>query len=203
MLREAEPPPTQPVETDQSARFSRTQVRRILNVTERVLRNWERLQLVPEKDEYHFSDLLLLKTIVRLRAERIPTQRIKRSLLALRERLKDSPDLFSEVRVFSQGHRVRVQVGKQHMEPISGQLLFDFHENEISKLLQLPEAPRNAERAAELLRRRMEADVWFERGLELEQRGAPIEQIIEAYRKASELDPNAAGALVKATASTP
>jgi tetratricopeptide (TPR) repeat protein len=165
-------------------------------VTERVLRTWERLQLVPTQDEYRFSDLLLLKTIARLRGESVPTQRIRRSLLALRERLKDTPALFSDVRVSSQGHRIRVQIGKQHMDPISGQLLFDFDENEINKLLHLPQSPRNSEKTAELLRQRMEADSWFERGLELEQRGAPIEQIIEAYRKASELDPSAAGALV-------
>jgi tetratricopeptide (TPR) repeat protein len=181
---------------DQPATFSRRQVRRILNVSERVLKSWERLQLVSEQAEYRFSDLLLLKTITRLRDERVPTQRIRRSLLALRDRLKDGSAAFSDVKVSSQGHRIRVQIGKQHMDPISGQLLFDFHENEISKLLQLPGASRNAEKTAELLRRRMEADRWFERGLTLEQRGAPIEQIIEAYQKASDLDPKAAGALV-------
>ncbi len=42
----------------------------------------------------------------------------------------------------------------------------------------------------------MEADQWFDRGLELEQTGAPYEQIIEAYQKAAELDPQSAGALV-------
>lgn len=196
MLREAEPLPTQPAEMDQPTAFSRRQVRRILNISERVLKSWERMELVPEQTEYRFSDLLLLKTIARLRGDQVPTLRIRRSLTALRERLKDFPALFSDVKVSSQGHRIRVQIGKQHMEPISGQLLFDFHESEISKLLQLPESSRNGEKTAELLRRRMEADSWFERGLELEQRGAPIDQIIEAYRKACDLDPKAAGALV-------
>jgi tetratricopeptide (TPR) repeat protein len=161
-----------------------------------LLRTWERQQLIPERNEYRFLDLLLLKTIIRLREEKIPAQRIRRSLLALRERLKDNPELVSEVRVSSHGHRVRVQMGKQHMDPISGQLLFDFDENEISKLLHLPRAARDSQKTAELLRRKMEADSWFERGLELEQRGAPIEEIIEAYEQAAELDPTAAGALV-------
>lgn len=196
MLREAEPPPTQHAEMDQPATFSRRQVRRILNVSERVLKSWEKLQLIPEQAEYRFSDLLLLKTLARLRGDSVPPQQIRRSLFALRERLKDTPTLFSDVKVSSQGHRIRVQIGKQHMEPVSGQLLFDFHEDEITKLLHLPQTTRNAERTAELLRRRMEADSWFERGLELEHRGAPIEQIIDAYRKASDLDPSAAGALV-------
>lgn len=126
----------------------------------------------------------------------MPPQRIRRSLLALREHLKDTPDLYSDVRVFSQGQRVRVQIGKQQMEPISGQFLLDFSESEISKLLHLPKSGRDTEKAADLLRRKMESENWFERGLELEQRGAPIEQIVDAYQKAAALDPHAAGALV-------
>jgi tetratricopeptide (TPR) repeat protein len=196
VLREAQIPPTQPAEKSLSAAFSRQQVRRLLNITERMLRGWERQQLVPEQQEYGFSDLLLLKTISRLRSERVPVQRIRRSLAALRERLKGSSDLLSTVRVSAQGQHIRVQVGKQHMEPISGQLLFDFRENDLSKLLHLPRPRRNLERTAELLRRKLEADSWFERGLQLEQQGAPIERVIEAYQKASELDPHAAGALV-------
>jgi tetratricopeptide (TPR) repeat protein len=193
---EAASPPAQPAEKNQCAAYSREQVRRLLKIPERLLRSWERQQLVPERNEYKFSDLLLLKSIARLREGRIPAQRIRRSLLALRERLKDAPDLFSEVRVSAHGHRVRVQVGKQHMDPISGQFLFDFDASEISKLLHLPGAGRGAEKTAELLKRRMEADIWFERGLELEQQDAPIEQVIAAYERAAELDPTAAGARV-------
>ncbi len=196
MLRDASPPPTQPAERDHAALFSRQQVLRLLSINERQLRNWERHQLIPSQTDYRFSDLLTLKTIARLREEKVPLQRIRRSLAALRERLKDTPSLFSEVRVFSQGHRVRVQIGKQQMEPISGQLLFDFSQSELNKLLHLPDAARNADKTAELLRKKMEADHWFEKGLELEQCGAPIEQVIEAYQKAAELDPHAAGALV-------
>ena len=176
--------------------FSRLQVLRLLNINERQLRNWERYQLIPFQSDYRFSDLLTLKTIARLRGEKVPLERIRRSLAALRDRLKDTPDLFSEVRVFSQGNRVRVQIGKQQMEPISGQLLFDFQQSELNKLLHLPAASRNAEKAADLLRKKLQADHWFERGLELEQQAAPIEQIIEAYQKAAILDPHAAGAFV-------
>jgi tetratricopeptide (TPR) repeat protein len=195
VLREAEPP-TQPAETDQSTQFNRQQVRRLLHITERVLRTWERQQLVPERQEYRFSDLLLLKTIVRLRSEKIPTTRIRRALIALKDRLKGAADPLSEVRVFAHGQHVRVQMGRVQMEAVSGQLLFDFDEQEITKLLQLPNSARSSHQTAELLRRKMEADGWFERGLELEQRGAPIDQIVAAYQKAADLDPKAAGALV-------
>jgi tetratricopeptide (TPR) repeat protein len=49
---------------------------------------------------------------------------------------------------------------------------------------------------AETLRKKIEADRWFEHGLELEQTGAPYQEIIDAYEKAAALDPHSAGALV-------
>jgi tetratricopeptide (TPR) repeat protein len=44
--------------------------------------------------------------------------------------------------------------------------------------------------------RRVEAERWFERGLELEQSGAPLDDVIKAYQQALAIDPNSAGALV-------
>jgi len=41
-----------------------------------------------------------------------------------------------------------------------------------------------------------QAELWFQRGLELEESGAPPIQALEAYKKAVELNTNAAGALV-------
>jgi tetratricopeptide (TPR) repeat protein len=104
--------------------------------------------------------------------------------------------LAEDVQVYKDGRRVRIKIGKQKMEPASGQLLFDFAEGEINKLLQLPASQKSGGAIAEKLRNKIEADHWFERGLELEQTGAPYEQIIEAYEKAAELDPHSAGALV-------
>jgi tetratricopeptide (TPR) repeat protein len=75
--------------------------------------------------------------------------------------------------------------------------VFDFAEEEISKLLELPpQARKNGEEITDKLRNKIEADYWFERGLELEQTGAPNEQVIEAYQKAAELDPRSAAAVV-------
>ena len=78
---------------------------------------------------------------------------------------------------------MRIQIGRQKLEAGSGQLLFDFAEEEISKLLQLPGAQQNATKMAAKLRNKLEADRWFEHALELEQQGAEYDQIIEAYRK--------------------
>jgi tetratricopeptide (TPR) repeat protein len=46
------------------------------------------------------------------------------------------------------------------------------------------------------MKSRREAEHWFEKGLDLEQTGAPSEEVIAAYQKAAEIDPTSAGALV-------
>ncbi len=166
----------------------------MLRIEGRQLRSWERQQLIPQLSHYRFADLLALKTVVRLRTENTHPHVIKQTLRALNERLKKEPHLSGEVRVYKDGRRVRVQLGKQKMEPLSGQLLFDFAEDEINKLLQLPGSQKNG--LAERLKNKIEADHWFERGLELEQVGAPYEEIIQAYQKAAELDPDSPGTFV-------
>jgi tetratricopeptide (TPR) repeat protein len=175
--------------------YTRQEVCRLLKIEHRHLRNWERHGLIPALDQYAFSDLLALKRIARLHAERAHPRRVREALASLQKFLRDSPCRNEDVQVYKEGRRVRIQIGKQKLEPASGQLLFDFAEEEISKLLQLP-STRKSSVIAERVRNKLEADRWFERGLELEQTGAPYEQILEAYQKAVELDPQSAGARV-------
>ncbi len=168
----------------------------MLRLENRQLRTWERQQLIPQLEQYSFADLLALKRIARLRAENAHPRRIRLALEALRGYLKESPLLGPDVQVYKDGRRVRIQIGKQKLEPASGQLLFDFAEEELNKILRLPTAQKHSTDIADKLRKKLEADRWFEHGLELEQTGAPFEEIIEAYQKSADLDPRSAGALV-------
>jgi tetratricopeptide (TPR) repeat protein len=176
--------------------YTRQEVCRLLKIENRQLRSWERQGLVPETEQYAFSDLLALKRLARLYAEKAHPRRVREALDSLQKFLRDSPHRNEDVQVYKEGRRVRIQIGKQKLEPESGQMLFDFAEEEISKLLQLPTVPKNSSAIAERVKNKLEADRWFERGLELEQTGAPYEQIIEAYQKAAELDTQSAGARV-------
>jgi tetratricopeptide (TPR) repeat protein len=196
MLRDHSQHGTPEFEREAGGSYTRREVCRLLKIDNRQLKSWERQQLIPELAQYRFSDLLALKQIVRLRADNAHPRTIKQALIALRRWLADAPHLTEDVRVYKDGRRVRVQIGKQKLDPGSGQLLFDFAEDEIKKLLHLPPSQRSSGAVAERLRNKIEADRWFERGLELEQTGAPYEQIITAYQKATELDPQSAGALV-------
>jgi tetratricopeptide (TPR) repeat protein len=194
VLRDHSQHPLLPLERETSGCYTRREVCRLLKIESRQLRSWERQELIPALCQYRFSDLLILKKIIDLRNSNAHPRVIKEVFRAVRERLKDHPP--EDIQVYQEGRRVQVKIGKQKMDPLSGQLLMDFAEEEINKLLQLPTSLKGGGTVAEKLRNKLEADQWFERGLELEQTGAPYDQIIEAYRKAAELDPNSAGALV-------
>jgi tetratricopeptide (TPR) repeat protein len=140
--------------------------------------------------------MLALRTLIGLRENKIPPTQIRKALEALRARLRDVTNPLTELKIYSRGKKIQVQFAGQRMEPISGQLLLDFDEAEISKLLAFPGQTARESTGSRKHRSRLEAEQWFERGLELEQTGAPMEEILEAYRKASEIDPTSAGALV-------
>jgi len=79
------------------------------------------------------------------------------------------------------------------MEAVSGQLLLDFDQAELNRLVEF----RSREPTQTEHEQRVEAERWFQRGLELEQTGASLEQVTAAYEKAVKLDAKSAGALVK------
>ncbi len=196
MLREPAQHPSPALEREAGGAFTRKEVCRLLKIEARQLKSWERQRLIPELPHYKFRDLLKLKSLIRLFDGGANPRLVKQALHSLEDYLKDSPDLREDVQVYKEGRRVLIQIGKQKLEAVSGQLLFDFAEEEISKLLQLPGTQSNARKIEEKLRDKLEADRWFEHALELEQQGAQYEEIIAAYQKAADLDPNSAGALV-------
>lgn len=172
--------------------FSRKEARRLLRVTETQLRNWEKQKLIAPVSEYGFRELLAVRTLIKLRKEHVPPQQIRRALQALSATLKDVVDPLIELKLYAHGKKVRVEIDGRAMEAESGQLLLDFRPSELNRLLEF----RVKQDLKAEMNRRADAERWFERGLEMEQAGAPTAQVIDAYQKALELDPNSAGALV-------
>lgn len=175
-----------------SGRFHRGEVRRWLKLTERQLRSWERQGLIAPAQSYSFRDLIALRSLVKLRQDRVAPRKIRQAILALRARLREIADPLVELRLYSEGGEIRVQVGGRSMEPLTGQLLLDFGAEELRRLVSFPARSRlpvspPASRAA--------ADRLFEEGVRLEQLGA-VEEAREAYLKAIEADPNQTGALL-------
>jgi len=176
--------------------YSRDQVSRAFKLSHRQLSSWAKQGLLPASETYGFSDLVALRTLLRLRELRVPAARIRQVVLSLRARLGESADPLRDLKIFVEGRRVTVQLDGGRMEPVSGQLLLDFDQDEINRLLTFPQqsVEQPERRAAE--KQRVEAERWFQEGLELERTGAPVERIIEAYRQAIVLDPRSAGAYV-------
>ncbi len=174
--------------------YSREEVRRLLDVSERQIRSWEKQMFLTASESYTFADLLALRTLLGLRKSAIPAAQIRRALDAIRTHLRGVQNPLTELKLYSEGKKIRVQFAGTRMESISGQLLLDFDKAEIEKLLSFPQQNGNTEKAVN--KRRLEAESWFEKGLELEQVGAPVADIVDAYRKAIELDETSAGALV-------
>ena len=172
--------------------YSRAETRRLLSISERQLKTWEQQKLVPPCDSYGFRELVALRTLERLRRARVAPAQIRRALAALAKKLRHIQDPLTQLRLYVDGKRVRVEVEGRAMEAESGQLLLDFDPGELNRLLEfrVPD-PGQLDRE-----KKQEGERWFQRGLELEQTGGPVEQVVEAYEKSLELDPGSAGALV-------
>ncbi len=177
--------------------YPREDVRRMLQVSERQLRAWEKQGFVKPSKIFGFSDLLALKTLRKLRGFDISARQIQLAIASLRRHVKDVEHPLAQLRITAEGRRITVHVSGNRMEPISGQLLLDFDAKEIEKLRSFPVAPEPAEdKPAVSATREQESEDWFQRGLTLEETGAPVGDAVAAYRKAIELNPQAAGALV-------
>lgn len=175
--------------------YSRRDVLRVVGLTERQLRAWERRGLVKPAASYRFQDLVALQTLARLRASGISIPQVQKALNSLRAKMRESGDPLREFRIYAEGKKIRVQVGVQRMEPESGQLLLNFDSSEMRRLVTLPR-PSARESAQSSRKRRSEAEYWFQLGVSLEQSGGEVAKALEAYEVAVALDPNMAAALL-------
>ena len=182
--------------TPASGAWQRDDVCRMLGITVRQLNAWGKLGFLSPGESFGFPDLVALKTLRRLRELRIPVQKIKDAVASLKTRLEDIDRPLAQLRITTEGRRIAVHVSGSRMEAMSGQLLFDFGEQEIEKLRAFPMKAEPPSAAAATAVDEEKAEFWFQRGLALEETGAPIEAAVDAYRKALEANPAAPGALV-------
>jgi len=162
----------------------------MLAISDQQLRGWQRHGFIPTADVFSFSDLIALRALQKLRENRIPSKQIGRALVSLKRRLSDVDSPLSELKIISDGRSITVLIAGQKMEAISGQMLFDFDTAEIAAVRAFP-AKATGSKVDE-----KQAEFWFQRGLQMEESDAPISDAMEAYKKAIELNPGAAGALV-------
>ncbi|MBI3697150.1 MAG: tetratricopeptide repeat protein, partial [Acidobacteria bacterium] len=171
--------------------YSRDDVRRILNLTAARLRSWERIGLVEPRQEFSFADLIALKTLQKLRENRIPPDRIRRALSSLSKKLAGVQRPLHELKIISDGKKIEVDLGDGKMEALTGQLLFDFETSTLHTVTELKQREKQSREVQE-----RESEHWFQTGLQLEESGAPPQEALHAYQRSLELNPNAAGACV-------
>lgn len=112
-------------------RYTRSDVLRIVGITPAQLQYWERLRLVePQSVErekvYGFRDLIHLRTVKRITAQRVPARRLLSALQAFRRQWPESEAPLGDLHFISDGRHVAVEYHGTCIEPVSGQLLLDF-----------------------------------------------------------------------------
>jgi tetratricopeptide (TPR) repeat protein len=172
--------------------YTREETRRLLRISERQLASWEQQKFIEPVDAYGFRELLALRTLIKLRHSRVSPAQVRRAIAVLRTKIKQGENPLTDLKLYVDGKKIRVEIDGHTMEAGSGQLLLNFGQQELSRLLQFPVKDRGGEERTQ----RLSAERWFQRGLDLEQSGAAADEVIGAYQKAIELDPKSAGALV-------
>ena len=141
--------------------------------------------------QFSFQDLVILRTAKALVAARIPTRRIRRALRKLKRQLPRGRSL-TELRITAEGDRIVVSDGELAWNPESGQVHLDFAVSELAT--KAAPAARRAAQAARDAEGELDAEDWYELGLELE--AAAPREARDAYRRALELDAHHADAHV-------
>jgi len=168
-------------------RFTKREFQRILDVTEKQLNYWERLRLVsPRKSGaekfYDFGDLISLRTAKQLIENGVSANRLRRSLVALKQKLSEIEAPLNELRILSDGRDVLVERHGTRLEPISGQFVLNFDTRELSdKVRVMPQR---------------KAEDWFAVALQYETDPESREAAMDAYQRVLEINPQHIDALI-------
>jgi len=105
--------------------YSRQDVLRILRITSRQLSSWERAGLIAFASDYGFDDLIQLRKLRDLRAQRISASNIKASVHAMRA-VSGIPNPLLQASIALRGPRLVFRHSGTTMDPIAGQFELDF-----------------------------------------------------------------------------
>ena len=168
-------------------RFTRREFQRLLDVTDKQLNYWERLQLVsPRKGGnekfYDFRDLISLRTAKQLIEKGVSANRLRRSLLALNQKLSEVQAPLTELRIMSNGRDVIVERDGARLEPISGHFVLNFDTRDLNdKIRYMPERGPND---------------WYSLALQYEADPKTRGEAIEAYQRVLTANPSHIDALI-------
>jgi tetratricopeptide (TPR) repeat protein len=161
-------------------RYSRVDLLRILRIVPRQLQTWEKAGLVTAAEDYSFFDLVQIKKVRDLCAQRVRPAVIRQSLEAMQKQVAGMENPLLEAGAYQSGRRVAFRHQGRLVEPIAGQFMFDF--SSVERVVTSP--PRNG---PELVVTDI-ADL-FARGIMLEENPSTQTEAIAVYLKVLDMDP--------------
>jgi tetratricopeptide (TPR) repeat protein len=171
--------------------FTTDEVAKILRLPDNRVRSYVRAGfLAPTRGrrrqlQFTFQDLLLLKTAKGLLDSRVPAKTIVRMLSSLKRQLPQDQHL-SRIKIYADGRRVVAWDGKARWQPDSGQFVFNFDAQSVTRNVKISRpAPKPSEK-------KLTAEHWFNVAIELED--TSVKEAQRAYRLALELEPKMAEA---------
>ena len=175
--------------------YSAAEVAKLFRIKPSRLRYWERSGFLRPSApsgarRYTFQDLIGVRVAKGLLDGGIALRSVRRSLDALRRSLPKVTQPLSELRVVADGARVLVQEGAASFEPVTGQLVLDFHvkslRDDVVGLLGQPSGTPERRKAA--------FDHYLE-GCRLDENERTFDAAEKAYRQAMALDPSLSNAV--------
>ncbi len=174
--------------------YTRSDVLRILGIDAAQLRRWERQGLYESRHQFEFTNLRELRTLQRLysRVSRHKkSKRIEGLLKDLRRRMGVRRPLLDANYVWDAPGVVVEDSDGNWIQPDTQQLVFNYGLIPPVRARTLEMTPRPPDE--QYVR---EAERLFQEGLAIEESGGPAADAAEAYRRAVEVNPRAAGAWV-------
>lgn len=182
--------PTDPASAEPvSDVFTKSEITRLIGLSEARLRSLDKAGVVTPSARrngrrvYDFADLIALRTAKALFDQRIRLREVTRAIQALKSDLPKVKRPLSELRIVSDGRSIVVDSAEGAFEPATGQMMLDLSvktlREDIVRVLR-PSAGRERARAA--------YELYLEAS-NLDEDPSTLEQAIELYKRALELDP--------------
>ena len=170
-------------------RYSHHDVLRILHLQARQIVAWERAGLITSSEDYSFEELGRLRTLRDLRATRISSRSIRRSIDAM-QRVAGMRNPLMEATAIRRGSRLIFRHGGALLDPVTQQLAFDFAVSPGRQIQVVRPDALSSERQA------FELQEMFQRAVQLEEKPATVPQAADIYEVILEARPTHAPALI-------
>jgi tetratricopeptide (TPR) repeat protein len=177
------------LETSAVSRYCREDVLRILRLPTRQLAAWERAGLIQNSEEYSFDELVQLRKLRDLAAERISVKSIQRSVDAMQKVSGMANPLLESAAVHTRAGLAFRQYGAL-VNPVTRQMAFDF---ELAPCAGMVVVRKNGQMPSRLAG---EVQEMFLRAVRLEERGETLSEAKTLYEAILEMQPDHAPASI-------